>query len=338
MKTLPPGRAAYAKILEAITKRFVEGKPHLDEARKAVAKLRKGLVVAKTVGSALLQKLARLFPEIATLAKTEVARRLESARFRRLFGEGLEKMRAHPERQKFHRALSQFHDEALPLRTAKRDLDPVTGANLAIDPATFRVAEDTAAVLYHTLAGSIDAYSDLAEETRVFNGIMKALYPDKWLDEFRLDAQHIIEQRAFEQFASTWKKLGWKSKGDLPAIPLHYSFHIRTPKSPAEVVSAMIPEKAGTGVSGIADIAQKKDIVSLTDSLERAIPEKELAKIKTPEEYVRKLIDFYRPSTIGKEKREIGVIGKDIVPVLEQILKELDNLKALEKALKAAGK
>jgi hypothetical protein len=166
---------------------------------------------------------------------------------------------------------------------------------------------------------------------------MKLLYPENFLDEFRLDAQHIVEQRAFDKFKDMWLKLGWKSKEDLPAIPLHYRFHIRTPKDP-EAFSALLSGEAKAGFTKIAEIAEKKDIVSLTDSLERAIPAKQLEGLKTPEEYIAKLIEFYTPSKIGKEKREIGVIGKDIVPVLKEIEKEIQRVRDLEKLAAKAAK
>jgi hypothetical protein len=344
---LSPPRRAYAKSFEEIVDRFLEGRTHLDQGRKSVAKLRTGGLLAKVVGSAIVQKLAKLFPEIAGLAKAELRRRAESANFKRLFGEALEKMRAHPERVKYRKLLEELHAEtsALRAKTTPRDLDPVTGANRAIDSAAFRLMEETAAVLYHSLAGSIDSYKDLVEETKVFNGIMKALYPEKYLDDFRLDAQHVLEQRAFDKWAATWKKLGWQSKSDLPAIPLHYKFHIRTPKDPGtlsqmvrEEGGKFIPEKAGEGAGGLAEIARKKDIVSLTDALERAITKEQLAAMKTPDEYIAKAIDFYSTRAVTRDRQEIGAIGKDIVPVLKAIQRELDNVATLEKGFKELTK
>ncbi len=36
----------------------------------------------------------------------------------------------------------------------------------------------------------------------------------------RIDAQHIIEQRAFGKFKKDWALLGWASEADMPAIPV----------------------------------------------------------------------------------------------------------------------
>lgn len=345
MKALAPDRQALAKILERIAKRFVEGKPHLDDGRKAIAKLRRGEVLTKTVASGLIQSLGKIVPEFVNLSKTEATRRARSEGFKRLFGKKLKDTRAHPERRKYHAVLEELHAETAPLRakTTPADIpalrkqgliDTITGANRSIDPRTFQMLQDTAAGLYHNLAGAIDSYTDLAEETKVFNGIMKVLYPEKFLDEFRLDAQHIVEQRAFDKFKSMWTKLGWKSKGDLPAIPLHYRFHIRTPKDVetfAETMSALERK----GFVDVAEIAKKKDIVSLTDSLERAITKENLAKMSKPEEYIAKLIDFYTPSKSDKLKREVGEIGKDILPVLKEIEREIGNVRTLEKGFAA---
>ena len=336
MKPLSPDKQAIARIMDNVVERFLARKPHLDDGRKVIAKLRNGEVLAKTVGTGLIPRLAKLFPEMANLSKTELVRRAQPD-FKRLFGKGLERMRVHPERRKYHSVLNELHVETSILRgkTTPRDLHPETGANLAIDPRTFEMLQDHGTILYHNLAGTIDAYGDLAEETRVFNGIMKTLYPEKYLDEFRLDAQHLIEQRAFEPFQSMWVKMGWVSKRDLPAIPLHYNFHIRTPK--AEDVFPKMLGEARKGFAETAELAKRKDIVSLTDSIERAIPLADIKKMK-PEEYVAKAIEFYTPSKIGKEKREIGALGKDIVPVLKEVQQEIDRIRTLEKGFKSLRK
>jgi hypothetical protein len=345
MKALAPDKQALAKILERTAKRFVEGKSHLDDGRKVIAKLRKGEALTKRVGSGLIQKLAKIFPEFINLSKTEATRRARSEGFKRLFGKKLKDMRAHPERRKYHAVLEELHAETAPLRAKNTPadiaalrkqglIDEITGANRAIDPRTFQMLQDAASVLYHILAGSIDSYTDLAEETKVFNGIMKVLYPEKFLDEFRLDAQHIVEQRAFDKFKSIWNKLGWDSRVDLPAIPLHYRFHIRSPKY-VETFAEMMSAKERNAFAEVAEIAKKKDIVSLTDLLERAITGENLAKMSKPEEYIAKLIDFYTPSKSDKLKREVGEIGKDIVPVLKEIEREIGNVRTLEKGFSA---
>ena len=166
------------------------------------------------------------------------------------------------------------------------------------------VLEQHARVLFGELSDVTDRYDMLSVETGVFNGIVRRLYPDDY-PSLRLDAHHVVEERAFERFSDDWKLLGWSSPTDMAALPVFYEHHIRSPKR----------------LPGLGQLGRELDAKSLTQELLKAIhPD----KAKTP----FALLDAYR----GFYSR--GGLRR-AVPVLDAIDRELARRYSLRRIIRA---
>jgi hypothetical protein len=162
-------------------------------------------------------------------------------------------------------------------------------------------------VLVDQLAGISDRYADLKLETGLFNDLMRLLYPNDY-PSLRLDAHHVIEDRAFAHFAKDWGLLGWKSADDMATIPLFYELHIRSPKR----------------IPGVTELGQRLDARSLTGEL--------LSQIDvTAAPNVFALLNTYR----GYYAR--GGITRAL-PVIDAIEKELSSALTRAKLVQQAKK
>lgn len=161
-------------------------------------------------------------------------------------------------------------------------------------PRAREVLEQHARVLFGQLADVSDRYDTLSVETGLFNGIVRRLYPDDY-PSLRLDAHHLVEERTFERFSDEWRLLGWSSPADMPALPVFYEHHIRSPKR----------------LPGIGQLGRELDAKSLTQELLKAIrPDREKDAFS--------LLDAYR----GFYSR--GGLRR-AVPVLDAIDRELSR-------------
>jgi hypothetical protein len=122
-------------------------------------------------------------------------------------------------------AESQNEAQAKQIQTAQEAL-----AKLQQQPDLFRK--------YSELSRKIEPYKDLVKETNEFNRVVKALYPEEVGPhgrvknaDLRLDAHHIIEEETYKYFADNFKRLGFDSPQDMPAMAIGYEAHIRSPRT-----------------------------------------------------------------------------------------------------------
>ena len=132
----------------------------------------------------------------------------------------------------------------------------------------------------------------------------------------RVDAQHIVEQHAFDKFKKDWALLGWASEADMPAIPVMHEWHILSPKN----------------LMGLEDVRLKgdepiDDIFSLTKQTIDALP---LDRYKTAEAYLADLKKFYSYKVKNKKGREIEPLRafSGFVEQVEQALKKAKAAKS----------
>jgi hypothetical protein len=227
-----------------------------------------------------LRRLESILPELPRLIVQQAAER-RTKKLAHLFSGDAQ---SDPSRLHYHKTLEE-------LRELVRDPD---FQKLAKDPEALRFLErNVLSTLLDQTAGTVDSYDKLNLETGTFNALVKQLYP-KDFPSLRVDAHHIIEDRTYERFRDTWKLLGWESAEDMPAIPLMYEYHIRSPKR--------LPR--------IEELGKKKDIKSLSKELESAI---KLDKFTSPEELIDAYMRFYQKEAIWK----------DVRPVLEAVQYEI---------------
>ncbi len=206
--------------------------------------------------------------------------------------------RSDPVRLQYRKTLNEFTDL----------IDTPNFQKLLAHVPSRRMLEDYGHALFSHIAGTSDSYDDLLAETKTFNALIKRLYPDDF-PSLRIDAHHIIEGRAYENFAETWKLLGWESANDMPAIPLLYEFHIRSPKR----------------LTGMQELVKKGDITSLSRQLLTTI---KLEKINSPEELIKSYIAYYSKTAIWK----------DVRPVLQSVEQEITRRKTAARLVRELTK
>lgn len=95
---------------------------------------------------------------------------------------------------------------------------------------------------YSELRNKVDAYDRLRQDLAAYNsraltlayaqdlaeGVKDAHALKGWLAERVLEANHIIEQRMFEQFKEEFGRLGWRKPGDMAAVALPAAEHTRS--------------------------------------------------------------------------------------------------------------
>jgi hypothetical protein len=308
--------------LEKLVRELMTG--NVDDAllRLVVRDLRSGKLLSqgfrRSIGDA-----EALLKRLSVLAKQLQFRRKN---FAWMFGDGLALARRDPIRSEYLRLCDRLREFA---RTP--DFEKLIDPKLA--PAARAAMEAYARELMQNVAGIVDRYGDLYRETYLVNALTRRLYrgptpsvykrvtaptTDIYLG-LRIDAQHIIEQRAFAKFKKDWALLGWASESDMPAIPVMHEWHIPSPKN----LMGLEDTKLQTG-EPIADI------FSLTKEMERDLP---LDKFKTADDYLKALKKFYGYKVTSKQGREIEPL-RPFTQFVEQVEKAL--VVARDKAAKAA--
>lgn len=261
-KLIRRGSILRGKRVERLIRKRLEKSLDLEAMERRMQALKRpGL--ALPAANASLKRLPHLFDELADFLRVDHLARRQS-HYVHLFPN---KGQARPGRVLSKRLLNELNDLAG---------SPEFRSFLS-DSGNFRKVERAAGDLLQSIANTVDRYSEMTVETRLFNKLITQLYPNEY-DTLLVDAHHFIEKRAFAPFKDTWLRLGWQSTNDMPAIPLMARYHRRTPKN----------------LPGVAGLAIEKDIISLTDELERTI---NLSKIDSPIILIRNYRDFYRRRT-----------------------------------------
>lgn len=205
---LDPLRVADSK-LAGVLERELRKRTDPDRLRRSLGDLKKGRVFRPQANTAA-NRLGALLAEMprATVAKGVARRR----RYDHLF-DAPEDTRSYLRSTEELRALLKSGEGRQLLRSA----------------AGRQMLEQHAQALVQQIADVTDRYLVLEVETGLFNELVGMLYPKDY-PSLRLDAHHVIEQRAFELFRKDWASLGWTKPQDMVAIPVFYEFHIRSPK------------------------------------------------------------------------------------------------------------
>jgi hypothetical protein len=206
-----------------------------------------------------------------------------------IFKAGMATHRANPMRAEYLRQMDELVELA-----ASADF-----ASFLKTPAGRALADTQAAQFYRNLdATVIDRYGDLKRETYALNALSRRLHEADY-PGLRVDAQHVVEQRGFEKFQDSWRLLDWGSVEDMPAMPVMYEWHIRSPQR--------LPG-FGRGHGNMAVLPASKlpieDVKSLTKELFDAA---DLARIKTPSELLAAYRKYYSDAISRVAiKRELG--------------------------------
>jgi hypothetical protein len=81
--------------------------------------------------------------------------------------------------------------------------------------------------LYQMLAGIVLPHRQMKRCCAVWNSLIRYLGGDP--DELELHSHHPIEARVLKYFPQDAARLGWRTENDMPAIAVHYLWHIRAP-------------------------------------------------------------------------------------------------------------
>jgi hypothetical protein len=284
----------------------------------AIRDIRAGKVLRPAL-KATIERLEALLADLPRLSGMLTSRRKG---FGHVFGAGLEAARKDPQRAAYLRMCDELRELA---RTPEfRQLLKLKGPRGKID----KHARDS----MQNLSGVVERYGDLYRETYTLNALTRRLYPGRTTIGFtksgvpikgpkeylslRLDAQHIVEQRAFakKEWGKDWALLGWKSTNDMPAIPVMHEWHIRSPKNLMGMDDVYL------------DAAEKpiQDVFSLTDEMEKAL---KLDKFAKPEDYLRALSTFY--DVAAKNRRGVDVQPlRDLVKFADEVREQLRRARA----------
>lgn len=297
------------KLAKAVTEQLAR---HLDPAvmRLAVRELRTGKLLTKAANSAL----ARIDALLLRLPKLLPALEFRTKSFAHLFGKEMERVAADAARGEYLRGLDELRD------IAKTE----AFAELMKTPAGRTRVEEQAKMLMRNLSlDTIDRYGDLKRETYALNALTKRLYPDDF-GSLRVDAQHVVEQRAFEKFKADWKLLGWNSVEDMPAMPVMWEWHIRSPGKLPGFETAEGMYKLPKSQIPI------EEVKSLTKELFDAA---DIQKIKTAEELLNAYRAFYeRPNKYSRYAKPM----RPFVKAIDEIERALTRARTQSKLVQQA--
>lgn len=264
-----------------LMKRELARRTDPDRIARAVGDLRPGSAFTEAANVAG-RRLDTLLAELPRLMVAQTDRRRGS--LRHLFDDAA---RDDPARRRYLQQVEELHRHIE--RLSDREVREL-----------HLVLERHAQLLYTQVSGTLDDYASLGAETATFNLLLRRLYPRDIKTEEVLDAHHIIEQRFFEKFTSTWHLLGWESPRDMPCIALAKAYHRRSPKRLRSIEDLAREVRGGQGVS------------SLSQELQQAI---RADRMKTPEQLIEAYKRFYA--------REAH--AKDLLDFLDQVLREISR-------------
>jgi hypothetical protein len=281
--------SAARERLASLVRRELTQKLDVGETASAMRRLRRAAALFDSPLNHPLQRLAGLIDNLPTLIKRSAR---PSGDLRHLFAGAA----PDPGRVEHLKLAAELE------RLAK---SPVFDTLLR-DPQQFRGVERAAAALSTSFSGSVERYADQAVVTGAYNQIVQRLYPNDYVF-LRVDAHHVIEERTYDKFRAGWQMLGWESAEDMPALPLMYEYHIRTPKH----------------LPGIEDLAKKNDWTSLSADLRTHI---NLDAIDSPEALLRAYAAYY-----FRQK-----IWKDVEPVLRAVERQISVAKSAARLVQQA--
>jgi hypothetical protein len=310
MSTSTRGARALGTELEKVTREFLSRRVDVPLVELVIRDLRVAGKLARPALQREVVKLEALLQELPKLAETFAARR---DTFAHLFGDGLKAARGDVLKRQYLTACDNLRELARSSEFQK----------LLQTPASRQRIEKYAQERMLSLAGVVDRYGDLYRETYTVNALTRRLYPGEAIEiGLRLDAQHIVEQRAFEVYKKDWALLGWESTLDMPALPIMHEWHIPSPKNLPGLNKPALVEELEKPI---------EDVFSLTKEMERDL---KLEKFKSADQYLEALKDFYKLSIKNKRNQPVEPLN-NLVKCVEQIQRELDRARTAAALVKA---
>lgn len=315
MAALTRGLRVIDTALEKLVRELMSS--NVDDAllRLVIRDLRSGKLLSQGFRRAISEA-EELLRRLPVLGKQLQFRRTN---FAWMFGEGLLNARRDPVRGEYLRLCDRLLEF---VRTPA--FERLIDAKRA--PSTRAAMERYARDLMQSIAGIVDRYGDLKRESYLMNALtrrlyrgptdstykgMKAVTTDIYLG-LRIDAQHVVEQRAFDKFKKDWALIGWLSEADMPAIPVMHEWHIPSPKN-----------LMGMQDTRLLHDEPISDIFSLTKEMERDLP---LDRFKSAEDYLAGLKNFYGFKVTNKKGRDIEPL-RNLREFVEQVERELRKAK-----------
>lgn len=177
---------------------------------------------------------------------------------------------------------------------------------------------------YRAAVRSRGSYDELRKSLAAFNTVYRQFArAAPWEPLIELHAHHAVEERFLKavladpalkkRFAADLQRLGWKTPGDMHAVPFEKRFHINKGQTLAEEVE----RATGKPMDGAHALAEIK---SLTDSLEAAIPH--FRDFQNMHEVLDAYEKFYkRPITLKS--------GRTITPLWDRVADSFAEMRRL---------